>query len=256
MKLTVIYQDEYLMVVDKPAGLVVEPSNTQKNITLAEILQQDFGIEIDRGGIVHRLDKDTSGLLLVAKTQDILEKLQAQFKDRTVKKQYVTLVHGFLEENAVVSLAIGRNPGDREKFTTFKEESEFARSAETKFVPLKKLTFSEETITKLFADLNKVELRKLTQNRYPQFTLVQAFPLTGRTHQIRVHLKSLGYSIVGDEVYGGRKLIRLDRKWLGRQFLHAQKLHFTHPVNNQIMELESPLPEDLTAALNHLDMVQ
>ncbi len=255
MKLQIIYEDEYLMVIDKPFGLVVEPSQTQKNVTLAEILQQDYGITIDRGGIVHRLDKDTSGLLLVAKSEEILLKLQAQFKERTVKKEYLALVHGYLEENVVVSLAIGRNPGDREKFTVFKEESDIARSAETKFVPEQRLRISEDQINQLFGDLNKVELRKLIQNRYPQFTLVRAFPLTGRTHQIRVHLKSLGFPIAGDETYGGRKLIRLDKRWINRQFLHAAKLLFTHPVNNKIMELESELPKDLQDALLVLEKV-
>lgn len=249
--MTIVFQDDCLLVIDKPAGLVVTPTETQKEPTLADLLQSELGIEADRGGVVHRLDKDTSGLILVAKTNEILAKLQSQFKQRTVKKEYLALVHGWLEEGKVVNGAIGRNPGNREKFTVLEE----GREASTEFVPIKKYQFSDQVLHQVFESFNKIQWRKMSRSGYGKFTLVTCHPLTGRTHQIRVHLKHLGFSLAGDDKYGGRRTSRLDHRWVPRQFLHAAKLEFEHPVSAARVSFDSALPADLKQALAMLTEV-
>lgn len=252
MNLTVIYEDEHILVIDKAAGIVVTPADTIQDETISDILINEFKINLDRGGVVHRLDKDTSGVLIVAKTQEALENLQTQFKERVVKKQYIALVHGTLEKEEVVGGAITRNPGDREKFIVV-ESSEDSKDAETKFVPAKSLEMSQKKIEEVFEGFNKIQMRKIYASNYQYFTLMNCFPLTGRTHQIRVHLKHIGFPIVSDEKYGGRKTVRLDRRWCARQFLHAAKLEINHPSTGERLTFESPLPEDLKNALSLLN---
>ncbi len=254
--LKVIFEDESILIIDKPAGLVVDRSETQKGEVLADILQNEFGIALERGGIVHRLDKDTSGLLLVAKTQQALENLQLQFQERKVKKEYLALVHGLVAEGGRVEGAIGRNPGDRQKFTVILDHPEggfVAREAVTEYEPVKSYQLSAVSFQQIFSDFNKIQMRKLERIGYGNFTLVSAKPLTGRTHQIRVHLKYINHPVVGDEKYVGRKVYRLDHRWVGRQFLHAKKIGFYHPISDKWMELESQLPEDLQTALKRLE---
>lgn len=246
--ITIVYQDELLMVIDKPAGLVVDPSETQKTGTLAEILQIEFGIKLERGGIVHRLDKDTSGLLLVAKTQQALENLQSQFKQRGVKKEYIALVHGLMGKDITVKGAIMRNPKNREKFVV----DEQGKEAETLCRPIENFQFSSVSWRTIFNDLNKNQMIRLDRSGYGKFTLLRCFPLTGRTHQIRVHLKYIGHPIVSDNKYGGRKTFRLDHRWCPRQFLHAAKIEFKHPATGEMVSLESMLPEDLKLSLEKL----
>lgn len=253
----IIYQDDYFLVLDKPAGLVVDPAETVKEITLADILQKDFGIKVFRGGIVHRLDKDTSGLILAAKTLASLENLQAQFKNRTVKKEYLALVHGSIFEPGKVNAVIIRNPRNREKFAVasqFTPKAGFkvsaSREAVTEYEPINSFQLSAISLQKIFPDFNKIQMRKLERQKYGEFSLLCCFPKTGRTHQIRVHLKYMNHPIVADEKYVGRKINRLDRRWCPRQFLHAAKIGFNHPVSGKWMELESLLPEDLQKTLS------
>ncbi len=252
----IIFEDNDLWVLDKPAGLVVDKSSTQKEDTL-EDWSASQGSTLERGGIVHRLDKDTSGVILVAKTEAALENLQAQFKERRTKKEYLALVHGFIEGPGKVEGNIGRNPVRREKFTVLDEGKE----AVTEYSPVKNLQFtiynlknesSGATLQSIFNDLNKIQRDKLERTNYNQFTLLKCYPLTGRTHQIRVHLKYINHPIVADEVYAGRKIVRLDHRWCPRQFLHAAKIGFYHPGNGKWMEVESELPEDLNKALGML----
>ncbi len=245
----VIFQDNDLLVIDKSAGLVVDKSNTQTTDTLEDILTQEYCIKLERGGIVHRLDKDTSGIILVAKTQKALENLQAQFKERKTKKEYLALVHGFILEGGIIEGSIGRNPVKREKFTVLDKDG---KEAVTEYVPIKSLQFTEDRLQEIFAGFNKIQLRKLERMKYNQFTLLRVFPKTGRTHQIRVHLKYIGHPIVSDEVYGGKKIVRLDHRWVSRQFLHAKRLGFYHPKTGKWMEVESELSEDLKESLNKL----
>ncbi len=242
----VIFQDNNLLVLDKPAGLVVDKSNTQAADTLEDILKKDFNIQLERGGIVHRLDKDTSGVILVAKTQEALENLQAQFRMRKTKKEYLALVHGVIGEKGIIRGDIGRNPQKREKFAVLEADG---KEAVTEYEPLGNFKFQISNFQTVFTDLNKIQLRKLERMNYNQFTLLRCYPKTGRTHQIRVHLKYINHPIVADEVYGGRKIVRLDHRWCPRQFLHAAKLGFYHPVSSKWMEVESPVPEDLEKAL-------
>lgn len=244
----IICQDDTLLVLDKPAGLVVDPAATVKEQTLADILSADFGIKLFRGGIVHRLDKDTSGIMLVAKTQGTLENLQSQFKQRKIKKEYLALVHGKLTDKGRVEGNIGRNPKNREKFTVLEEGKE----AVTEYDPIQRLEISEKRLVEIFSGFSKIQMRKLNAKRYSLFTLVACRPLTGRTHQIRVHLKYIGHPIVSDQKYVGRKMYRLDSRWCPRMFLHATKLGFYHPVSGQWMEVESDLPADLEKALENL----
>lgn len=244
--LNIVFQDEYLMVVDKPAGLVVTPAESHKEKTLAEILKDEYSIDIERSGIVHRLDKDTSGLILVAKTPESFENLQNQFRDRTVKKEYLALVHGKLEKEVVVKGAIARNPQDRERFVVMEE----GREAETIFKPISNIQYP---ISNFQSEFNKIQMRKLERSNYGQFTLVRCIPKTGRTHQIRVHLKHLGFPIVGDTRYGGRKTVRLDHRFCKRQFLHAERIEFDHPKTGERMSFVTPIPSDLKEVLDLLE---
>lgn len=248
--LKILFEDDQILVIDKAAGIVVTPADTIQDQTISDILINEYKINLDRGGVVHRLDKDTSGVLIVAKTQQSLEALQAQFKERVVKKQYIALVHGELTYEQIVTGSIARNPGNREKFIVLEDDD--SKPAETKFVPEKLLVMSSSFIEDIFSGFSKIQLRKLRNMNYERFTLVNCFPLTGRTHQIRVHLKHLGFPIVSDEKYGGRKTVRLDRRWCPRQFLHAFHLELDHPKTGERLEFESPLPEDLKAALTNL----
>ncbi len=246
--LRTVFEDQDILVIDKPSGLVSTPSDTSSEPTVADILQKDFKINLDRGGLVHRLDKDTSGLMLVGKTLASFEKLQEQFKSREVKKEYLALVHGTITEPGKIEGAIGRNPGDREKFVV-DPKLENAREALTEYVPEGNLQFSVSNLQSIFEGFNKIQMRKLERSHYGEFTLLRVFPHTGRTHQIRVHLKHIGFPVVADEKYGGRKTYRLDHRFCPRQFLHAARIEFAHPVTEEKMSFESPLPEDLKQVL-------
>ncbi len=245
MDIPIIYEDDQLLVLNKPPGLVVDRSQTQISQTLEDILKTEFKINIDRGGIVHRLDKDTSGLILVAKTIQALENLQQQFQQRVVKKEYLALVHGFLKMGGVVVGAIARNPVNREKFMVAEEGKE----AVTEYQVIENRVLPEEVKANIFADFNKVQLKKLSNMHYGQFTYLRCLPQTGRTHQIRVHLKYRGFPIVSDDKYTGRKVARLDKRWCPRQFLHATKLEFNHPESGKRLIFECGLPADLTESL-------
>lgn len=249
----VLFEDSEILVLDKPPGLVVDRSETQTTDTVESWLSSRQGavgrVQLERQGIVHRLDKDTSGVLLVAKTQAALENLQSQFASRITKKEYLCLVHGHLESAGKVEGAIGRNPGDREKFVVL----EGGKEASTEYEPIERLQLTGDRLQEIFEEFNKIQMRKLSTNNYNLYTLLKCHPLTGRTHQIRVHLKYIGFPIVGDEKYVGRKMSRLDKRWCPRQFLHAAKLGFNHPGSGEWLEVESPLPGDLKKVLEILN---
>ncbi|MBI2011145.1 RluA family pseudouridine synthase [Candidatus Daviesbacteria bacterium] len=251
-KIPILFEDSNILVINKPPRLVVDHSDTVKMQTLEDILKEEHGIRIDRGGIVHRLDKDTSGVMVIAKDSDTLHKLQSQFKNREVKKEYIALAHGFLREERLVEGEIMRNPLNREKFMMVENGSLGGKEASTKFVPIELLVMSSEMIEKVFAGFSKIQFRKLKAMNYELFTLLSCHPLTGRTHQIRVHLKYIGNPIVSDEKYGGRKVLRLDLRWCPRQFLHAGKLEFKHPKTGEMVSFEAKLPEDLQNSLGKL----
>ncbi len=228
--ITIRYEDESIVVVDKPAGMVVHPAAGNYQGTLVNALlyhcKDLSGIGgIMRPGIVHRLDKDTSGLLVVAKSDQAHMALSAQFKDRLVKKIYKALVYGDVKDDAgVIELPIGRHPKDRKKMSTTSRRG--------------KISVSRWTVVERFGCV----------------TILDVSIETGRTHQIRVHLSSQGYPIVGDAVYGSaRKRLKEMRDdtlraivgRMKRQALHASSIGFCHPVSGRYMEITSPLPHDI-----------
>lgn len=229
----IIFEDDDVLVVDKPAGMVVNRAETVKGKTLQDWVEEHLEWDwesldfVRRSGIVHRLDKETSGLLLVAKTPQVFAALQKQFKERQVKKSYLALVHGKIEPSrGMIEASISRSPFDRKKFGVFLG----GREAETKY--------------------------KVLSIRYKEanfYSLVELEPKTGRTHQIRVHLKYIGHPVVGDEKYAGRKTARSDRKWCPRQFLHASFLSFTQPKTGKKIKFSSKLPSDLKQAIMSIE---
>jgi 23S rRNA pseudouridine1911/1915/1917 synthase len=231
LELNIVYQDSDVVVVDKPAGMVVHPAAGHAQGTLVNALLHQvhdlsgIGGEL-RPGIVHRLDRGTSGLMVVAKNDRAHAELARQFHDREVEKEYVALVWGLVQAGKRIDLPIGRDPNDRKKMSATARR---ARSATTR-------------ITKAL--------------QLPGVSLVHVAIATGRTHQIRVHLSEIGHPIVGDAVYGGvRKRMPGDLRpvlTLDRPFLHAFRLKFHHPSDGRKMEFESPLPHDLQSVLDQI----
>jgi len=231
LPLEILFDDEDVVVVNKPAGMVVHPAAGNPSGTLVNALLHHIkdlsgiGGEI-RPGIVHRLDKGTSGVMVVAKRDEAHQELARQFHDREVEKEYVALAWGLVQQRKRINAAIGRDPKNRVKMTT---RADRARHAVTR------VTWSR--------DLKGV-------------TLVRVAIATGRTHQIRVHLSAIGHPIVGDALYGGvhRRVphpLRAVTK-LTRPFLHAERLAFTHPRTKERMAFTAPLPDDLEAVLREL----
>ena len=221
----VIYEDSDIVVVNKPKGMVVHPGNGNVDGTLVNAIMakcegslSGIGGEI-RPGIVHRIDKDTSGLLIVAKNDKAHVNLSEQIKAHKVKKTYIALVRGVVRENeATIDMPIGRSKTDRKKMAVCKD----GKNAVTHIKVLK---------------------------RWEHYTLLQVNIETGRTHQIRVHLSYIGYPIIGDYTYSNGK----NEFGVVGQCLHAQKLEFKHPTTNKIMELEAPLPEYFQEIIQKLD---
>ena len=251
--LKVLFEDESMMVVDKPYGVVVNRADTTTSFTLQEMLEKYFGYADlggpgDRAGIVHRLDKDTSGVMLVAKTDEAMMELQSQFKQRVVKKTYFALAHGFTKPVFKVELPLIRSRANRLRYTI---DRSVGRSAETDFKTLKTLVIGGEVEGEI-----KKKLSRDFWVSYNKFSLVEAYPKTGRTHQIRVHLHSIFSPIVADEIYGGRKSLRIDRIWATRMFLHAKRIEFYHPRTKELVAFESELPEALNDILDKMVEVE
>jgi len=232
LPLRIVYQDRDLVVVDKPAGMVVHPAAGHASGTLVNALLHHLtdlsGIGGEkRPGIVHRLDRGTSGLIVVAKNDAAHDELARQFHDREVEKEYVALVWGVVQAGRRIDAPIGRDPAQRKKMSARARRS---RSAVTRIVRADVLN--------------------------PALTLARVAIHTGRTHQIRVHLSAIGHPIVGDALYGGvRRRVPGDLRavtHLDRPFLHASRLAFTHPTDGRRMEFESPLPDDLQRVLDQL----
>lgn len=231
LPLTILYEDADLVVIDKAAGMVVHPAAGHAGGTLVNALLyhvddlSGIGGEL-RPGIVHRLDRGTSGVMVAAKHDAAHRELARQFHDREVEKEYIALVWGFVQQGRRIDAAIGRDPGDRQKMST---RARRARSAVTR------VTKAEQ-------------LRGVS--------LLHVAIATGRTHQIRVHLSAIGHPIVGDSTYGGihRRVaddVRAVQR-LGRPFLHAARLVFIHPTDGRRMEFVSPLPDDLRSVIEEI----
>lgn len=259
MNIKIIYEDEYILVIDKPSGITVNRSDTTKDEeTVQDWVEKYLKISnpkpqipnklqelnnmkelglgalnlefTSRAGIVHRLDKETSGILLIAKTPEVFTDLQRQFKERKVEKTYIALVHGkVVPEEGEINVPVGRLSFNRKRFGV--------------------VAGGREAITKY----KVLSIKYLGSNgKEESLTLLKLYPKTGRTHQIRVHLKYFNHPVFSDALYAGRKTARNDRKVLPRLFLHAAGISFTHPVENRLVKLESPLPEDLQNFLDGL----
>jgi len=224
IKLDIVYEDEYLLVINKPIDMVVHPSAGHEEGTLVNALMAHCGDALStingvmRPGIVHRIDRDTTGLLVVAKGDMAHENLSDQLKARTLKRRYFAIVHNNItEDSGTIDAPMGRNPNDRKKMAIVKD----GREAVTHFEVLE---------------------------RFGRYTLVACNLDTGRTHQIRVHMKHIGHPLLGDKTYGVKK----EEFNLPGQMLHAGKIGFIHPKSGEYMEFEAPLPEVFEKTLNNI----
>jgi 23S rRNA pseudouridine1911/1915/1917 synthase len=222
--LNIVWQDEHLLVVDKPAGLVVHPARGHREGTLSQLLSGTAGGGVgggdpDRPGIVHRLDRDTSGLLVVACTEEAHRLLQDSLRRRLIEREYLALVEGLPPaRTGTIEAPIGRHPRIRTRMTVGGAAS---REARTHFT--------------LERSLRGVSLLRLRLD-------------TGRTHQIRVHMQAIGHPVCGDPEYGSPGMLGLTR-----QFLHATRLAFPHPITGELIDISSPLPPDLRQALQRAE---
>ncbi len=230
LPLNILYMDEYLAVVDKPAGMVVYPSFGHTGGTLMNALAHhapklaSIGGGL-RPGVVHRLDKDTSGVMVVALEDAAYYNLTEQFRDRNIQRKYVSLISGSLKENSgEIRLEIGRSNSDRKKMST-------------------RTRHGKEAITRW----------KVLQ-RLDRATLIEARLGTGRTHQIRVHFAAIGNPVLGDATYGKKTSVetRAGKMTIPRQMLHAETLGFTHPHTGEFMEFTSPMPDDIKECIRKL----
>ncbi len=233
--LPIVYEDEEFLVINKPAGIIVHPDGASVSTgtvvnALFDKIPKGVGEDIRRG-IVHRLDKDTSGLLVVVKTLEAKNYFVKQFQGKTIKKVYLALVKGILpHKEGRIEAPIGRDIRNRKKMAIVDENK--GKNAISLYKVLEEFEVSE----KLRASLIEVEIK------------------TGRTHQIRVHMDSIGHPIVGDNVYGSAPINRFFKEKFGldRQFLHAKKLSFKHPKTGKTLSLEAELPEDLEKVLKEV----
>ena len=236
----VVYEDDTVLVVNKPAGMVVHPGHGNYSGTLINALIHHFdnlpNNSSDRPGLVHRIDKDTSGLLVIAKTEQAMTHLSKQFFNKTTEREYVALVWGNMKEDeGTIEGNIGRHPKNRLQNTVYKEDDDqLGKPAVTHYKVIERLGY---------------------------VTLVKCTLETGRTHQIRVHMKYIGHTLFNDERYGGNSILKgttftkykqfVDNcfKVLPRQALHAKTLGFIHPETNELMRFEAPIPEDISACI-------
>lgn len=275
-QITIVYEDEDILAVSKPAGVVVNRAQTVKGETLQDWLESnvpsieegvkngnypdgwmsqipdefsdEYGspqdIFLQRSGIAHRLDKETSGILLVAKHPGSLLELLKQFKQREIQKQYVCLVHGkFALSSGEVSVPLGRRSGNRKLFGVVAEGSPAVTQYEVQeFYP----DFDVERVVKETGEKGK------RFSLYQGFSFVKCWPKTGRTHQIRVHMAHISHPIVGDKLYVGKKRNKIDSLWCERHFLHAQTIEFIHPRTKKKLELSADLGTDLKNILSYV----
>lgn len=226
------YQDDAFFVVNKPSGWITnEASTTSLQPVVQAWIKDKFKYQLKddyerRNGIVHRLDKETSGVLLVAKTAIAFDDLQSQFKDRVVQKNYVALSHGdSKQDSGVIEAPVGRLPWRRDRFGVLPG----GRDAITEYEVLARFTKLKE-----------------------KYTYFKLFPKTGRTHQIRIHLKYINHPIVSDQFYAGRKTSQKDRKWCPRLFLHAKEISFVHPLTRKRVTYSTNLHSDLQIVIDNL----
>lgn len=236
MNIPILYEDEALLVINKPPGVVVNNAQSVEGETIQDWAHFHLGLPdspevppvnpddfLSRAGIVHRIDKETSGCLVIAKNPETFAALQLQFKERTIKKTYLAIVHGKLvPEIGEIRAPVGRLPWNRERFGI--------------------LPGGKDAVT-------LYRVAKTGESHKTVISLVELHPETGRTHQIRVHLKYINHPIVGDWQYAGRKTARNDRVWAPRVMLHAWKISFAHPVTSGSLAIEAPVPDDMSSII-------
>ena len=275
MNIKIIHEDQDLLAINKPPGLVVNRADSVKVETLQDWLEDnieaigsrkfpddwreqlpdDFTDEYgnpeeifnNRNGLAHRLDKDTSGVMLIAKHPGSLVNLLKQFRKREIQKKYTCLTHGkFVLPKGEVNLPIGRRQSNRKLFAVIPDGRPALTEYEVEnFYP----NFNLEKLI-----LDSTQLKNLKQKRfslYEGFSLVNCWPKTGRTHQIRVHMTYLKHPIVGDQHYVGKKRVKLDGLWCKRQFLHAREIELTHPRSGKKVKYEADLSDDLLLSLTY-----
>jgi len=248
MDIPIIFEDDELVVINKPAGVTVNRAETTKNEqTIQDWAEEYIGItykistikygdpewtpEIEfqaRGGIVHRLDKETSGVLIIAKTPSAFVESQKQFREREIKKTYLALAHGIISpKEGEINVPVGRLPWNRNRFGVLPG----GRESKTLY-----------TVIDYYQSPSAKE----------KLSFLELYPQSGRTHQIRVHLKYINHPIFADFLYAGRKTARADRRFLSRVFLHAAKISFLHPSTHQQVTYEAPLADELQTLLESL----
>lgn len=233
--INIIFEDNDLMVIEKPAGVLVHPTQANEEGTVVSWLLSKYPslaklnwIDNTRPGIVHRLDKDTSGLLIIAKKPETLEALQQQFKDRKVKKEYTALVFGKVTPDKGSVIADIARSKNKNKQTIVSDYEDGGRASQTDYETLQNYNHKKQDLT-----------------------LVLCKPQSGRMHQIRIHLKHIGYPIIGDQMYFFKPSRRLSKELnINRQFLHATKITFTHPKTKEVLTFNSKLAPDLENVLN------
>lgn len=285
MKIDVVYEDSDLVVINKPPGVVVNRAKSVPGATIQDWMDERYSIPqslasgelsqdkswwslipesfdssygepdqifVGRSGMVHRLDKDTSGVLVLAKNPGAMIALMAQFQERVVHKTYICLVHGiFKQDSDTIRLPMGRSNHNRQRFAVMAE----GRPAETEFSIKARYIFNDEKLLQIARDTAGVKAEKDIKQKlklYEGFSLVECLPKTGRTHQIRVHMTHLQHPLVGDKLYVGKKRIKVDELWCPRQFLHAAQIKFTHPRTGEEITASAPLSEDLNAVLEYV----
>ncbi len=238
LTIPILFEDEFFMAVNKPPNIVVNRALSVKEKTIQDWIEttQTFFRKysstdstsefIERSGFVHRIDKETSGVLLIAKDPESFRILQEQFKDRTIHKTYRAIIHGILSpDNGEIRAPVGRLPWNKEQFG---------------IVPGGKDSVTKYTVLQTFRNKQTNE----------DLSYVELYPETGRTHQIRVHLKYIFHPIIGDYLYAGRKVSKRDRTWAPRTMLHAYKIALHHPHTGTPLEIQAPVPDDMTAILS------
>lgn len=241
---TIIFEDEWLIALNKPAGWVVNRAESVREATLQDWLETSFPALyaiaqtqlsktfIDRSGVAHRLDKETSGVLLVAKNPHALASVMELFKKRLMTKHYTALVHGNVQPSTgFVRLPLARNIYNRSQFSV----DPLGKNAHTDY--------------EVVSHYTKPQAEAHNQH----YSLLKLAPKTGRTHQIRVHCKYIGHPLVSDALYASKNQLVVDLNWCPRHFLHASNIAFVHPETQQTIRFEAPLPDDLQGALASLE---
>jgi 23S rRNA pseudouridine1911/1915/1917 synthase len=229
MTIPVIYEDEVFLAVNKPPAVVVNRAQSVKEETIQDWMEQRCDLArfsneefVLRSGVVHRIDKETSGILLIAKIPEAFFALKQQFMDRTIQKTYIAIIHEHMPaKEGEINAPVGRLPWNKEQFGV---------------VPGGKESVTHYKVVETFKN----------------YQLLECYPKTGRTHQIRVHLKYFNRPILGDYLYAGRKTARDERKWVPRVMLHAAKIVFHHPKTRKSIALEAPIPQDMQTVIEKI----